>query len=269
VRSRVATSLAVCTVLLCMAVWPARAGGIEVRYFPVPTGSHPHDVAPAPDGFVWFTAQHTGQLGRLDPRTGRSELVPLGRGSAPHGVIVGHDGAAWVTDGGQNAIARVDPATLSVDLYPLPKGTPYANLNTLAMDRDGTLWFTGQEGWYGSVVPASRQVRVWPSPRGRGPYGIAVTPSGEVWYASLAGNYIARIDRATGAVDVVDPPTPGQGARRIWADSRGRLWVSEWNSGDLSVYESTAGRWSRYRPPGDHPHTYSVCVDARCRGRSA
>jgi streptogramin lyase len=71
------------------------------------------------DGAVWFTAQSAGKLGRLDPRTGKSDLIALGPGTAPHGVIVGPDGAAWVTEGGQNAIARVDPATRAVKLFPL------------------------------------------------------------------------------------------------------------------------------------------------------
>ena len=38
----------------------------EIQEFEVPSGTHPHDVAPAPDGTVWFTAQATGQLGQLD-----------------------------------------------------------------------------------------------------------------------------------------------------------------------------------------------------------
>src|SRR4051812_14265491 len=65
-----------------------------------------HDVAPAPDGGVWFSAQASGDLGWFDPASGRVELVPLGNGSAPHGVIPGPDKAAWLTDGGQNAIVR-------------------------------------------------------------------------------------------------------------------------------------------------------------------
>jgi hypothetical protein len=44
-------------------------------------------VAPAPDGGVWFTAQASGHLGWFDPKSGRTELIPLGTGSAPHGVI--------------------------------------------------------------------------------------------------------------------------------------------------------------------------------------
>ncbi|WP_367226862.1 hypothetical protein [Mesorhizobium sp.] len=93
--------------LLCSAA--ARAAEQEVRYYPVPEGAGPHDVAPAPDGSVWYTAQGQGALGRLSPETGEVEHVTLGDGSAPHGVIVGPDGAAWVTDSGLNAIVRVDP----------------------------------------------------------------------------------------------------------------------------------------------------------------
>jgi virginiamycin B lyase len=32
---------------------------LRVREFRVPSGTHPHDVAPARDGGVWYTAQHT------------------------------------------------------------------------------------------------------------------------------------------------------------------------------------------------------------------
>ncbi|MBS1133955.1 MAG: streptogramin lyase, partial [Burkholderiaceae bacterium] len=120
--------------LLLLVALAAPALGQTVRYFELPPRSAPHDVAPAPDGTVWYTAQRTGHLGRLDPRTGKVEEIPLGRGSAPHGVIVGPDGAAWVTDSGQNAVVRVDPATRAVRVFALPQGTPYTNMNTAAFD---------------------------------------------------------------------------------------------------------------------------------------
>ncbi len=75
-----------------------------LKAFPLPAGSRPHDVAPAIDGGVWYTAQGSGELGWLDPETGETRHTPLGAGSRPHGVIVGPDGAPWVTDGGLNAI---------------------------------------------------------------------------------------------------------------------------------------------------------------------
>ena len=110
--------------------------------YPVPAGSHPHDVAPAADGGVWYTAQGGGNLGWLDPATGEVREIPLGAGASPHGVITGPDDAAWVTDSGLNAIVRVDGETDEVTVFPLE--APNASLNTATFDTDGVLWFTGQ-----------------------------------------------------------------------------------------------------------------------------
>ena len=226
-----------------------------------------HDLAPAPDGGVWFTAQASGHLGWFDPKSGRTDLIALGAGSAPHGVIQGPDKAAWITDGGQNAIVRVSWPDRTVRKFALPEGTPYANLNTCAFDGDGDLWYTGQSGYVGKVAVKTGEVSVKAAPKGRGPYGICTTPSGNVWWCSLAGSYIARIDRRTGESVVVQPPTPEQGARRVWSDSRGRIWVSEWMSGNLSVHDpaatTEASRWRTWKLPGDKPRAYAVYVDER------
>lgn len=222
-----------------------------------------HDLAPAPDGGVWFTAQASGHLGWFDPATGRTDLIALGKGSSPHGVIQGPDKAAWITDGGQNAIVRVSWPERQIKVYPLPAGTPYANLNTCAFDGAGDLWYTGQAGYVGKVAVKTGQVSVKPAPRGRGPYGICSTPAGEVWWCSLAGSFIARIDTATGESRVVEPPTPQQGARRVWSDSKGRIWVSEWYSGNLSMHDPAAQSWQTWRLPGERPRAYAVYVDER------
>jgi len=233
----------------------------DVQEYPVPPGSHPHDVAPAPDGTVWYTAQRSGGLGRLDPKTGETHLILLGQGSAPHGVIVGPDGAAWVTDGGLNAIVRVDPETEKFTVYPLPAGTGYGNLNTPALDGEGILWFTGQSGIYGRLDPKTAAIDVFNAPRGRGPYGMTSTPDGGIYYASLAGNYIAQVDLETGEATVLEPPTPNQGARRVWSDSQGRIWVSEWTAGNVAVYSPADGTWQTWKLPGASPHAYAVYVD--------
>jgi virginiamycin B lyase len=250
--------------LLLLFVLPAAAQEMplpQVQEYRVPAGTHPHDVAPAPDGTIWYTAQFRGALGRLDPETGDIHEVPLGEGSAPHGVIVGADNAAWVTDSGMNAIVRVDNDTEAVTVYPLPPGTRDANLNTAAFDGNGILWFTGQNGIYGRLDPATGEIEVFNAPRGRGPYGITATPDGDIYYASLAGSHIAQIDTETGEATVIEPPTPRQGARRVWSDSQGRIWVSEWESGNVSVYDPADESWQTWHLPEDGAQTYAVYVD--------
>jgi virginiamycin B lyase len=176
-------------------------------------------------------------------------------------VVVGPDGAAWVTDSGLNAIVRVDPETEAVDVFPLPSGSGHANLNTAAFDGSGILWFTGQNGVIGRLHPETGEIAVYDAPGGRGPYGIDATPDGTIYFVSLAGSYLARIDPTTDAVTVFEPATPDQGARRVWADSAGRLWISEWNAGQLGMYDPVADVWREWRLPGPDPMPYAVYVD--------
>jgi virginiamycin B lyase len=236
---------------------------VRVQEYPVPPGHRVHDVwaDPAPDGPVWISAQGSGHLGILDPKSGKIEFVPLGPGSSPHGVVADRDGAPWLTDGGQNAIVRVDPKTRAVKAWKLPEATGYTNLNTAIFDAKGIHWFTGQSGIYGSLDPRTGEMRIFDAPRGRGPYGIHATPDGTVYYASLAGSYLGRIDAASGKATVIEPPTRRQGARRVWSDSKGDVWVAEWNSGQLSRYQPKTGAWKAWKAPGEDPRVYAVYVD--------
>ncbi len=256
-------ALAASAALLLLAGW----GGVplssqeKVKEFRLPFLDRPHDVAPAPGGGVWFTAQIKGALGMLDPATGKVSHTSLGFGSRPHGVITGPDGAAWVTDEGLNAIFRVPSPGGPVTRYPLPSDAGGVDLNTATFDAAGTLWFTGERGVYGSLDPGDGRIRVFPAPRGAGPYGICCTPEGSVFYASLAGDYVGEVNPETGAVTVLDPGGPRQGTRRIWADSKGMLWVSGWDSGNLMRLDPVSQRWEFYRLPGEHPRPYAVYVD--------
>jgi virginiamycin B lyase len=238
------------------------AAQVSVQEYPLPSRLRVHDVwaGAQPNGPVWFSAQGSGHLGILDPRSGKVDLVELGPGSSPHGVIAAADGAPWLTDSGQNAIVRVDPKTREVKVWPLPQRAGYVNLNTAIFDGKGVHWFTGQSGYYGSLDPRSGAIKVFDAPKGRGPYGIHATPDGTVYYVSLAGSFLGRIN-PDGKTTVIEPPTKNQGARRVWSDSKGALWVAEWNSGNLSRYEPGSGAWKTWRAPGDAPRVYAVYVD--------
>jgi virginiamycin B lyase len=155
-----------------VATGAAARPALRVQEYPVPAGSHPHDVAPARDGGVWYTAQAIGKVGWLDPATGKVREIALGPRSAPHSVIVGPD-------------------------------------------------------------------------------------------ASLAGSHIARIDTRSGKTMQLRTSTPDQAARRIWSDSRGRLWISEWNAGKLGMYDPARRRWREWRLPGRDPQPYAIYVDER------
>ena len=60
---------------------------------------------------------------------------------------------------------------------------------------------------------------------------------------------------------MLEPPTADQGARRVWSDSQSRVWVSEWNAGQLAVYDPATQTWKEWQLPGDNPLPYAVYVD--------
>jgi virginiamycin B lyase len=47
----------------------------------------------------------------------------------------------------------------------------------------------------------------------------------------------------------------------VWSDSKGRIWVSEWNSGNVSVHDPADASWKTWKLPGNAPRTYAVYVD--------
>lgn len=231
---------------------------ITTQTYRVPDGAHPHDVAVASDGGIWYTGQQNGTLGWLDPETGDVREAQLPAGAAPHGVVTGPDGAGWVTDQGLNAIVRVTPGDFEIDVFAAPPGT---SPHTPVFDLDGVLWFTGAGGWIGRLDPAEGQVEAYPAPRGAGPYGITVTPSNEIWFVSLQQSYLGRVDKAAGDVTVIQPPTANAGTRRVWSDSSGRLWISYWNAGMVAVYDPADESWREWDLPGGGNQAYSLYVD--------
>ena len=60
---------------------------------------------------------------------------------------------------------------------------------------------------------------------------------------------------------MIDPPTKGSGTRRVWSDSSGRLWVSEWNTGTLSAYDPQQKSWRTWALLGEGAHANAVYVD--------
>jgi virginiamycin B lyase len=134
-------------------------------------------------------------------------------------------------------------------------------VHTATFDEEGVLWFTGNAcGVYGSLDSATGEMQVYDAPQGGGPYGITATPGGSVYFANLSGSHIASIDD-DGSATVLEPPTPDQGARRVWADSEEAIWVSEWNSGNLTRFVPDTEEWASWPLPGDAPAAYAVYVD--------
>jgi virginiamycin B lyase len=254
-------SIAFALTLLVAGATVARAALVEV--LELPDGAQPYSVAPQTFGKIWYTSQGAGALGILDPATNEVDHIALGEGSLPKTVLEGPDRAAWIVDRGLNAIVRVDIALEEVKSWPLPEERGEAGLVGGLFDEDGILWFTGEAGIYGRFDHRSGDMEVFDAPGGTGLYGITQAPDGDIYYASPDGHHIARVDRESGQAEVIEMPTPDQGARGVGSDTLGRIWVTEENAGQISRYDPESGEWQSWQVPSEGARPFAIHVDDR------
>jgi len=192
---------------------------VKLVEFPVGRGQGPHDVAAGAAVAFGTRRSAPASSGYLDPRPARPAMVKLWDGSAPHGVTSDRR-APWVTDGGQTRSFASIRVSKEVKVFKLPG--PNVNLNTAAFDAR-ILWFTDR----GLLRPRrsdDRHGEVMQSPRGAGPLRDHQHARRRIFYASLANTPHAWVDLKETSATPIDPPTPGQGARRVWSDSKSQIW---------------------------------------------
>src|SRR5690606_4957389 len=107
-----------------------------ITQFPT-EANDPHSAAFHPNGDLYFTAQQSGMLGRLDPKTG--ELKEIKTEPRPYGIKVGPNGTLWIAYNGTNKIGAMDPETMEVRYYEVPNER--SRIRRLDLDSSGVVWF--------------------------------------------------------------------------------------------------------------------------------
>jgi virginiamycin B lyase len=78
----------------------------------------------------------------------------------------------------------------------------------------------------------------------------------------LAGRWLHRPDRSgERRRERHRAADPAPGARRIWPDAQGALWVSEFHAGQLARFQPAENAWQSWCLPGTHPQPYAIYVD--------
>ena len=227
----------------------------------IPVGSAPFGVA-AGEGAVWVTNQEDDSLSRIDPATNRvAQTIPVGM--LPIGVAV-TPGAVWVANHHGDSVVRVDPKTnkivKTVSVGSTPIGGPAhmasgagsvwvgvpdvgavvridTAANTVRRAKVasgglcGDLALAPHAVWVAGGGCAVGITRVDPSTRktaatlvGGDEVAGLVLGGGGLWYTTLQGNVVGRIDTATNTVvaRVEVPGTP-----RSLAVGFGSVWVTD------------------------------------------
>jgi len=229
--------------LLSVTMLPvgARATTGAVTTYALPTSLYGTNVAwelaPGPDGQLWFTETDNDQvspyywhLGRLDRSGAYSDFRVAKQVNAPGSrsttITRGPDGNIWFARIG--SVGKVT-ATYSLTQYSVPNATSPASI-IAGLHND--LWFIESGGAPGSIARMTTDgvLSEFPIAQGIRPGKLALGADGNVWFCSDAG--IARL-LPTGEVQVGSVACNGQ----LAPSADGNIWSGpDFNGSGWHIY---------------------------------
>jgi streptogramin lyase len=235
----------------------------------------PHDVI-VDANYAYYTDHFSFVLGRLDRNTGEARefpfSVPSGAGRDP----AGGDGRAGNPGGGAhdllfdrhgNVVIGMDRGTVRY----APRtgqftGWPSGN-NMFGLDPSGNVWHTDDGGPLFKIDTTTGGVTEYKIPTNDGVYDMDTDSKGRTIINIWRNGKIGIFDPRTQAYAEYPTPTPDSGPRRGEIDAQDRLWVAEYYSGRLAMFDSAKGAIEEfalipgsraYGPPYLAPYTTSV-----------
>lgn len=194
------------TVATQIGVFNAKTRQWEKSYDIPGNTLYPHTIRADAKGIIWFTIIATDQIGRLNPATGKVEVIQLPTGQsksispqdAPYGIDVSpKDGSIWYAKLYADKIGRVDPATFRVVEWDSPVKGP----RRMRFDRSGDLWVAGySEGQIARLTPSAAGFAsvVFPMPEFSpgyrpAPYALGVNPvTQDIWVNETMTDHLYR-----------------------------------------------------------------------------
>lgn len=188
----------------------------------------PTQLAPGPDGQLWFTCAASGQIGTLAPITHAPSFVALpDPNSLPGALAAGPDGRMWFTEPGSGKLGAMTLDGTSLMEYPAGKGPA-----GLALGPNGAIWFTLQTDNAIGAMTATGTVTTFALPTlAAAPQGITLgSQDGNLWFTENAAGQLARITPG-GTVTEWVIPTPAGGVKpapsAIVSTPDGALWCTD------------------------------------------
>jgi virginiamycin B lyase len=218
---------------------------------PIP-GSRPHDPLATRDGAIWYTAQMTNRLGRVDPKSGQVREYPLKSPlTAPHGLVEDREGNIWYTGNNRALVGKLDPKTGTVTEYKMPD--PKArDPHSLAFAPDGMLFFTLQQSnMIGRLDTKTGEIKLVtpPTPRSR-PYGIMVNSKGVPHVVLFGTNKVARVDPKSMEIREYTLPDARARPRRMAYGPNDVIYYTDYPRGMLGRLDPETGNVTEWQSPG-------------------
>jgi len=209
----------------------------------------------AKDGHIFITTSYQQRLVEFDPISKEFTNHKMDEGYYPHTVRVDQQDRVWFTMALSNQIAMLDRKTNKFRLFDLPNRSIKEGFTVSAMGIILKLmdWGLPLANWF-HIDEQSSGVPL--------PYGIDITPNGDIWFARLHADSIGKIDGVNLSITMYD--TPFKGPRRLRTDSKGNLWIAAFAESMIVKFDPSTQIFTNYplpvKPFGSET-PYSLNVD--------
>ncbi len=215
----------------------------------------PFSAAPDKKGYMWIpNFGVANKITRLDPNTGEMQdfSVPNVGPASIHSAVPSPDGSVWRPSRHR---------TRSPDGIPIASKLPNIRIrvqkHTIRVDPSGTVWVTGSP--FTKFDPETKKFTHFEEVAQS--YDVKPDKNGDVWFTSLYGHTIGKVDGKTMKVTQWAPPTPRSGPRRMEIAPDGMIWFDEFNAGKIARFDPKTETFTEYPLPGPDPTPYALGFD--------
>lgn len=216
-----------------------------------------HSFAESPvDGHIFITTSYQQRLVEFDPVSKEFTNHAMDEGYYPHTVRIDQQDRVWFTMALSNQVAMFERSKKAFTMFDLPNRSTRESLTVNSMGVILKLMDWGLP--LANLFSIDEQSSGVPLP-----YGIDITPNGDVWFARLHADSIGKIDAKTLEVTMYD--TPFFGPRRLRTDSKGNLWIAAFPESMIVKFDPKTEKFTNYQLPviplgSETPYSLNVDV---------
>ncbi len=217
-----------------------------------------HSLAESPiDGHIFITTSYQQRLVEFNPDNKKFTNHKMDDGYYPHTIRVDKQDRVWFTMALSNQIAMFNRKSNAFTMFDLPNRSLREGFTVSAMGVILKLmdWGLPLANWF-PIDDISTGVPL--------PYGIDITPNGDIWFARLHADSIGKIDGKTLKLSLYN--TPFIGPRRLRSDSKGNLWIAAFPESMIVKFDPITEKFSNYPLPVEplgSETPYSLNVDKK------
>jgi virginiamycin B lyase len=210
-----------------------------------------HGITVDSKGHVYWAEITGGQLGELDPATGKQIRHYTPRRGGMLQVVTDKDDNVWFgMVKGPGGMGELVAKTRVVHQWQTP--TPDNLIYGLAASPvDGTIWGAGYDKGLVTVFnPRNEEYTEYYAPSSWGQIRrIGVDSKGIVWFSEYTTGIVGRLDPATGKMTEYKMPTQGANPYDVWPDKNDKIWISDQPQSSLVLFDPDTKKFTYYPEP--------------------